>query len=283
MPTRTETGVSRKSPEAIRGVAPTEPTARESWLADIPQPVRPGRHYERAPIVEAVIEIRCAPTDPEDLDSLPAAVDTSLFTSSEQVYEVQGKIDLGEAGPTGKTTLEPIGFRFSTGEQAVQVLRTGFSYSWLGQYRDWSFLFSQAEKNWFRYLAAVKPTRATRVGVRFINKIKVPNPSIEIRDYLRIGVDVPAYLPQEIASYFLRVEIPLPKLSAVVTISSGVQDPRPDGTVLVLDIDAWRPVDIDLSDESDRRSLDVLLEDLRLAKNFAFESSITDATRGLIE
>ena len=106
---------------------------------------------------------------------------------------------------------------------------------------------------------------------------------MEIKDYLRLTADVPAYLPQAISNYFMQVVIPLEKYSCSATITSALIPEAPSNlTSLLLDIDAWQDQPITLDGDGVSEHIALRLETLRQVKNYVFESCITDATRGLI-
>lgn len=256
---------------------------REAWLAELPEPVGPGRHYPRAQIVEAVIEIRCdAPS--VGVEQLVEAVDSSNFPQTEKMFDVLGTVNIEPEKVGGETTVVPVGYRFhkENPREAIQARLNGFSYSWLDAYQSWEDLRDHAEIHWLKYLETARPVRAQRLGVRYINRY-VFDRSVEIGDYLRMHITVPAYLPQTVEAYFLRAQIPIKGLNCSVNISSALQPANDGHTALILDIDAWQGVDIDLKGPNRHTEITSRLEDLRLAKNYAFESCITDATRGLIE
>jgi uncharacterized protein (TIGR04255 family) len=78
--------------------------------------------------------------------------------------------------------------------------------------------------------------------------------------------------------------VPLRGHKAVARITSATAAPPSAGiSSILLDIDAYRQVDLTLSDEGASNTLWSVLDDLRDAKNFVFEACITDATRGLID
>jgi uncharacterized protein (TIGR04255 family) len=61
-----------------------------------------------------------------------------------------------------------------------------------------------------------------------------------------------------------------------------VPPPSEEHTSLILDIDAWREVDISFATSVGEERLREALNELHDAKNYVFEACITDATRGLI-
>lgn len=252
--------------------------------ADVPF-IQLGTHYSRAPIVEAIIEIRCELPETIGLDTLKGAVNTADFLEFGKTVEVSGTIDASGEDVQSGTTAEQIGlvFKRRDGLRVVQVRLDGFSYSALAPYDKWESFHKEARRHWEDYRDSVGPTMATRLGVRYINRIDIPSDRVELKDYLRTAIDVSPYLPQMILSHFLQVQVPLSQYGAVATITSTLTPPPKENTTsIILDIDAWRPTEIDLA--SDGASFVVVdtLESLRRAKNYTFEACITDATRGLI-
>lgn len=248
-------------------------------------PTHPGRHYEHAPIAEAIVEIRCDLPDGVGLEELAAVVDQTEFPKSEKAMEVEGRFDLTQDGSfSSRANARQVGhvFRRADGKVAVNARTDRFVLSWLAPYERWESFVAEAERYWLRYRTVARPTTVTRLGVRFVNRIAVPSPQIEIKDYLRVAVEVPAYLPQGISSYFLQVNVPMVDLGTNATITSTLLAPTEGTTSLLLDIDAWEETQIDLADDEEAASIQEHLEGLRRTKNYVFEACITDATRGLI-
>jgi uncharacterized protein (TIGR04255 family) len=245
-----------------------------------------SRHYDHAPIAEAIIDIRCALPPAVSLDDLARVVDDETFTDRQNSMAVEQSYQVGPEGVTGEMIDRQIGyvFRRADGRRIVHPRFDGFGFSWLEPYETWEAFSAEAEGHWLRYRTVVAPVRAHRLGVRYVNRIDVPSQSIEIQDYLRLGVDVPAYLPQSVTSYFMQVTIPLVDFNCFATITSSILPPRDENsTSLLLDVDTWQVGDIELTTDTEALGVRENLETLRGAKNYVFESCITDATRGLID
>ena len=252
---------------------------------DVRTPLHLDRHYAHAPITEAIIELSCDLPVDVTLEDLAHVVDRELFVSESQALLISGRIEVGPGGIKGDTTGQQVGYvyRRSDGSRVIQSRLNGFAYSVLAPYDRWETFSAEAWQHWQKYKEITHPTKVTRLGVRFINKIDIPQASIEIKDYLRTAVDVSPYLPQVTDGYFLQVVVPLLNLDASATITSTVVPPySPDTTSLILDIDTWRRLDVPVSDDTESERLLAALNELRIAKNFVFEACITDATRGLI-
>jgi len=262
---------------------PDEP--QPSSLDDIPPYPPPGRHYERAPITEAIIEVRCELAPEVTLDDLAKVADSTQFTVAGPAIQVSGRIEVSQEGIKGDTSGQQIGyvFRRDDGLHVVQSRLNGFSYSTLPPYGRWETFSSEAWAAWLDYHRTIQPLKATRLGVRYVNRIDIPQSIIEIKDYLRTAIDLSPYLPQMMAGYFMQAVVPLPRFNAAATITSTVvPPPSPDFSSLILDIDTWRDIEILFSLPGANEDIRAQLEVLREAKNQVFEACITDATRGLI-
>ncbi len=260
-----------------------EPLPTSDW--GIPQPVKLGRHYEHAPIAEAILEFSCILPPTVGLDQLRHVADPTAFETVGAAVTVTGRVEVGPEGIQGDTSGETIGhlLRRVDGLRVIQSRLNGFAYSALAPYDRWETFSAEALEHWTDYQRIAQPTAITRIGVRFVNKIDVPSASIEIKDYLRTAVDVSPYLPQLTQSYFLQVVVPLSHFDAAATITSTIVPPSSASeTSLILDIDTWRMVEISPSGTASDESISQILGTLREAKNYVFEACITDATRGLI-
>lgn len=263
----------------------TEPDRVNNW-GELGEMVDRGRQYEHAPIIEAVLDIRVELPDGVGLDRLAdlMAGRADYPSVSPQVQFEGGLVFEGES-IHATTSGRQIGHLFQRVDQqrVIQAHLDRFVFSWLKPYDEWSKFIEEAEEMWLRYVQAVEPIRVTSAGVRFVNKIVIPQPRVEIKDYLRTSVDVSPYLPQAISSMLLQVSIPLGREDIVATITSTIVPPDvPGSTSLILDIDTVRPLDLSRDDQEFESKFVAALEHLHQAKNLVFEACITDATRGLI-
>lgn len=244
--------------------------------------------YPSAPIVEAILQIHVAPAENlliDDLQTLLSSEDG--FEPAEQAIAFDGEVSFVDTEVINKVEASKVGyiFRRKDSKRVVQAHRDNFIFSWLPPYEHWKQFSEEALEHWTRYQEAASPTAVNSIGVRTINRIPLPDRATELKDYVRISVDVPAYLPQSITSMFSQVRVPLEKFGAMATITSVLQ-PRSDGTQgppeLILDIDIQKSLSLGLADVGFHQSLLEALQEARDAKNFVFEACITDATRGLI-
>jgi uncharacterized protein (TIGR04255 family) len=246
-----------------------------SYLREIDRPP-----YSRAPIVEAVVQINVEPS----VDSIHLS---DMFEGQvEPSFNIASQFKVVDDQLEGETSASLTGYVFRDAERGVRIgaQQQSFYLSRSRPYTEWSDFIDEVEKSWLIYKGRVEPSRVTQLGVRYVNRIDVPSPQVEFKDYLRTSVDVSSYLPQSVSGLFMRIEVPLPAHEASVAIASAMLPPsKADHVSLLLDIDVTAQIDLNVGDPAFDKDLRARLDVLRDAKNYVFEACITDATRRLIE
>lgn len=246
-----------------------------------------GRRYANAPIAQAILQFHVSTPDGLQLGELSSFDFGDAFGEPSPIFSLEGQFQFTDGTVATTTREDQVGFAFvrDDGDRVIQVGTRWFTFVWIRSYSEWAEFLGQAESAWLQYREVARPEIVTGVGVRFVNRIPMPQRAVEIKDYLRMSVDVPAYLPQGVGSLFMQVDIPLPKQDVTATITSSMlpaDDEVGPGGGLLLDIDVKAPLDASVADEQFSQVLQSTLNRLRLAKNYVFEACITDATRGLI-
>ena len=169
------------------------------------------KHYSKAPIVEAAIDLRCEFPSEQSMDSLERVRELLVaeYPIREDLIELRAQI----APMTGITSEQKTtGFRALTGERTriAGIGLESFTFSWLAPYDRWESLRDEAFRVWGLYSSITNPVKVTRVGVRFINRLDLPNPNgtgVELDQYLRTAPRIAPELPQHLESFFLRFQI----------------------------------------------------------------------------
>jgi uncharacterized protein (TIGR04255 family) len=241
------------------------------------------KHYSKAPIIEAVIDLRCEFHTEQSIGNLERVREllAGEYPLREDLIAVKAQIAPVTGASSEQTT---IGFRALTSQRQriAGIGLEGFTFSWLAPYDRWESLRDEAFRVWKLYSSITNPVRVTRVGVRFINRLDFPNldgAGVELDQYLRTAPRIAPELPQHLESFFLRLQIVFAgDPPAKVTITEMVVTPfTPDVVSVLLDIDAFVQ-GLDISTDAAWP----IIERLRHEKNSAFEYSISDATRQLI-
>lgn len=264
-----------------------EAAGARALTAEVPGQSAGRAPYAHAPITEAVVEFRVTARPTLTLDELNGLKigEEENYPQVRPRFDFQGEFEVTDVGVNTSTKRTQTGYVFSraNGTQIFQARLDGFSFSQLPPYHGWESFSDEALRMWHRYLSVVQPLSVDRIGARYINRIDIPKDSIEIKDYLKVWPEVPPEMPQLLQGFFLQVGVPLPQFQAAVTINSTiVAPPEKVGTALVLDLDTYRVVQLNPKSDNFDDEVVTQLTSLRRAKNFVFESCITEETRRLI-
>jgi len=240
------------------------------------------RHYSRAPITEAIIDLRVTLPEGLSVDKL-ADIHTYIGDRYPTKEPMHAGSLLFQAGPNIKidASREHHGFQFRSedGLNIFQATLSGFTFNRLAPYKTWEAFSSEARRLWNIYKDTCKPSSVTRAAVRYINRLDLPGPVLDFRDYLRTLPEVAPDLPQGLSTFFMQLQIPQDDLNCMLIINEALAPPTsPERVSVILDFDLFREQIWQTDDEEIWR----FLEKLRHRKNLAFEASITEKTRELI-
>lgn len=244
----------------------------------------PQLPYPNAPITEAIIDIRVQlpeGTGVAELERVHEGLEAAYPTKRKRMQaEFHG--EMGERGATAAARSKHIGYLFRSRDEKLvfQARLDGFTMSRLAPYESWDPFRDEARRLWNVYRSVLKPIRVTRLAVRYINRLDLPFPVTELKDYLRTVPEVSSDLPQELAGYFMQLRIPQEDINSVLLINQAIIEPAEPGVAsVVLDIDVFR-VDDPPTDEKDIWDF---FEVLRECKNHVFEACITPKARELFK
>ncbi|HEV3255705.1 MAG TPA: TIGR04255 family protein [Gemmataceae bacterium] len=240
-----------------------------------------ARRYPKAPITEAIIEMRVQQAPGITVGDL-----LRCHIGEEKSYPGQKEIKVGvghfEVGArlSATATAQPVGFLFTSGDQTqvYQARLDGFSMSKLAPYESWQPFRDEGRRLWNVYRQAVKPVRVERIAVRYINRLDIPGPRVELKDYLRTGPEIAEGLPQSLDGFFMQLQLPVQDIRGRLLLNeTTIEPPSPGVVAVVLDIDLFRAEDLPQEEEG----IWQLVETMRLRKNEFFEACITDRAREL--
>lgn len=241
------------------------------------------RHYSRAPITEAVIELQVTLPQEATLAAI-AAMQTNIavdYPNQEALLVIQGEMTAGASvGATASQTQIGFAYANSDRQQIVQARLDGFSFSRLAPYERWELFRDEAQRLWKIYQTAIYPTSINRLAVRYINRLDLPLPIKDFKDYLRVYPEVPSDLSESLNGYFLQLQVPKPEIEATLLLNQAIIPPSNDSVVSVLlDINLIRLCDIPVEETIFWDILETLHEKM----DQIFEACITDETRELIK
>jgi uncharacterized protein (TIGR04255 family) len=245
------------------------------------------RHLNRAPITEALIDIRV-----DHRDGLSFGVLNESFNSLDFGYYFKNPISQGtfefKLSPHGQQPqtigeATQIGLRLHSSDEkyVAQCQLSGFTLSRLAPYEEWARLVQETKRVWSIYRERTMPKRVTRVATRFINNLRLPLRHKEsFQNYLEKFADVPDEAPQDLASFFQRFQLVDATSSTFVNLTVAFE-PTPPGepAPVILDVEAYAFPS--LSPETE--DVWILLEQLRQLKNRCFFGSLTERAVELYE
>ncbi|MCY1204298.1 hypothetical protein D9M68_356940 [compost metagenome] len=247
--------------------------------------------YARPPITEAVIDIQVDYPSPPDIAlyerftktvqaSLPVSAPLHLFEMGiENNAAGSGALQVKSGGAP-----VTIGMRAASpaSDRVAQIHQRGFTFSMQAPYAGWDAFSAEAQAVWTTFLELVGPQRVNRVGVRYINRIVIPQQRIEFEDYFRLYPAIPKDVPQDVTGCFMQLVMPQadlgPGANAIVNFA-GEPNAVPGAISFLLDIDVYCNAMLEARTDLIWEHLDKL----RVRKNQLFEASITDRTRELFQ
>jgi len=236
--------------------------------------------YKRPPITEAVIGINFqTPIDSEILTSVSKKF-SSHYPQNQDISNFDISLEISEATPEPVTQLKKVqGYRLSNHDmtQLLVLWPNAFFTSQLAPYTGWDDFFARFERDWKIWKRHIGFNTISRIGVRYINRIDVPQErKIILEDYLNIFPTVPEFLGS-INAYGVQVNTALADIKCNLLLNSGAVPSPIFGTQSFL-------VDIDISQDAPPQSDNDIFELLRLIrdrKNSLFEACVTDKAREL--
>jgi uncharacterized protein (TIGR04255 family) len=233
--------------------------------------------YSHAPITEASIDFQVEPSTTLDtLDTIHSLIERD-YPTRQDFSLLQGQMVAG-----AEVSSTPIGYRFLSSDQKQIILARfdGFTFSRLAPYERWETFRKETQRLWEVYQSVVNPEAITRLAVRYINRLDLPLPLSDFKDYLQTVPEVsPALFPKGLSGYFMQIQVPQEDPGGMLVLNEAIVPSSSPDIVSVL-------LDIELSQMGNLRNNEVeiwnCLEKLRTQKNHVFESCITDRTRELI-
>ena len=237
-------------------------------------------HLEHAPIVEAVIEIKCPPQVPWNEDTIPDEVGKLLsgYQLLDSRSEYSQTVNFEDNVPIPES-MEKVGWKGvryrSEDESYIAAFnRDGFVFSRVGRYETWEKFSAEASRVWKVHRSLARPSDVHRIGLRFINRIRLPSSGIDLDDFIYPGPQPPKNLGFPIVSFLHKDTFAVPGNPYLINIiRTSSPSPSAGGDVdyaIILDIDVY----LQETFEVDDIKIEGHLEDMRILKNEVFWGSI---------
>ena len=239
--------------------------------------------FRNAPITEALLDIRVILSDNTGLDQLVAFHDNvrDRYPHKRDRKMWKGSIHVRAEGPEIAGSGGGIdGFLFSSvdGKNIVQCRLDGFTFNRLKPYDRWETFRDEAFELWQSYVRIAAPKQITRVALRYINRIEIPLPITDFKDYVLTRPEIAPGLPQGLSNFFMQVTIPITNLPAQSVITEAMEPITETKRLpFILDIDVFRQAAFDVSGQEAWE----FFEKLHDLKNHIFFKSITPKAKEL--
>ena len=234
-------------------------------------------HLPSAPIAEAVIHWRARPGIKLDAKLLQKTLTDRLtdYCEPHQQHEIHVG---GEFGPDGSSSVNQKqvwhGLRFESKDKRYIALftRNGFVFSKLKPYQDWEHFQEEALRLWAIYDDVAKPAEIERLGVRFINVIRLESRH-DMETVLAFPPPVPDSMAISVREFMHQTRFDIPGHDYSLNVIQTIQEEE-DAASLILDIDVFSGDVPAASPEN----LKERLAEMRWIKNKAFFSFLTPTT-----
>lgn len=247
-------------------------------------------HLSRAPVVEAVIDLRAraesAWEEKDVLAQLKAALPDYPNRMAMRGFSVSFSMNSEQA--TSGTPVAPatpqdhgwMGIRCTTadGLNIATFNREGFSFSRLKPYDNWDSFSKEAVRLWELHTRLAAPIEVSRLGVRFINRLDVPVSGLAFEDYFNSLPKPPVNLGS--LGFLFHDILSVPGHPYVTNRIRTFQPPEGENAPtlgLLLDIDVAMPGPI----VPESGKIAVRLAEMHWVKNQVFFGSVTEKALNL--
>lgn len=248
------------------------------------------RHYAHPPIEEALCEFRFSPSRDWDF-TVPGKLQTELGDEYTGKPRQQTAVRLGLEAQEGR----PPNVRYDEGVARVHLVSKDgtrlvgvgpdvLSIHMLRPYRaegppgrtGWNEFRRRISAALDAYWKVAEPLGVTRIGIRYLNKIVVPQNTVRVEHYLRCALPDVEGLPDRLNNFVSRVDYAYEDGVRLVLLQGSVDVPS-DCVGFLLDLDViWEDATAVFRDAAL-----TIVDNLHDRDLVAFEAVITERARGL--
>lgn len=243
--------------------------------------------FPNPPITEAIFDIRVSLPKDTTIELLATFQDEikDSFPTRKDRRKLQGGFQFHPNNPpkvlTPSDTVDGYLFHSKDGKKIVQARLDGFSFNMLKPYSNWESFSEEANTLWQHFINIANPINVTRLALRYINRIELPLPFNDFKEYVVTIPEVGPNIPVAVSDFFCKlVTTNVDKnITAIITENIDTKKQTLEKLPLIFDIDAFKQVNLKPtgSDVND------IMEELRNFKNDIFLNSLTDKTKELFK
>ncbi len=239
-------------------------------------------HFAKAPVHEALLDIQVVlPPNPDNLDFklFGRGLEDRFPDRKERLQFVQNlqlAADQQQAPPI--RSIEGYLFTSTKDGKIVQARRDGFTFNKLRPYSKWDDFSAEGRELWQRFVGFAHPVAVKRLGLRYINRIEIPENLTDLRDLCLLFPDVPMGVPQAWSEFFQRfATIREDGSPSIVTLAIDIPTP-PNQPAIILDIDVVCHLQ---NSEVAANAIWPHFERMRVLKNEIFDASLTSRAKDM--
>lgn len=200
------------------------------------------KKYKNPPLLEAVCEFRFDKQSPWDL-SMPGLMYGKFkprFLKKKQFKEVDYFVRVGgQAGLIQETkTRERLQLLVEDEKEIIQVGEHLLSINRLSPYSSWEEFFPLIKEALAAYRKIATPNAFERVGLKYVNKIEIPQVGFQMEHFFAFYAHLGERLPQEHGPFFVGLDFKFDKDRdrLRLEITNGKSE-EPKNTVIFLTLD----------------------------------------------
>jgi len=243
-----------------------------------------AQKYKKPPIIEAITEIRLANPIGERLLEKANKAFAKHYPDGTVMQQMQVSFEPSPRNGEMVTRTTSVNhYRRSNDHEHEIVLLThqSFVFSEIAPYSGWDSYMGRFMRDWPAWRKIAGPLPIARVGMRYMNRIDVPDTAsnwVET-DYLNVSMRIPHL--GRMNSYATNVAYEFSEIFGGAIINSGLIFPSPISGYksLLLDIDVYSDKELPQKSED----LFKLMRGMREKKDELFEALVTDRCRELFE
>ena len=242
----------------------------------------PNRRYRKPPVIEALCEIFFAESTWDD--TVPGSFYERIkddFPKKQKRTIQEAQISFGpEQAVAGVRQLPPwMQFISEEKHRMIQVAQDLLVINQLRPYPHFEEWEPEIYSAFGIYKELANPKKVTRLGLRYINRIVIPEERVRMEDYFTIYPNLPARLGDTHGSFLVRVEVPQTEGHAVL-ITFGTAPPSGQNQhPFMLDLYDILHINGPVDENTLKQQIGCAHDNIVVA----FEDSITDTLRALFE
>lgn len=248
------------------------------------------RIYKSPPVVEALCSFRFIPADPWDW-TIPGLLYDKVkkeYPEKRQqgILELELQTSEQGVGISQKALGETVRMQFlrEDGSALIQIGPNMLVVNQLRPYPNWPRFRGSIIDVLDEYIGVGHPKAIQTVGLRYINRIELPDRDLALEEWFAAYPRIPDVLPRILTSFFTRTEIVPLGCDARMTLTMGtvgdqaeVKTPQAKSNAAILDLDFTTVREEQVS----RTDVEKWLDNAHDQIEQYFEACLTDRTRAL--